>query len=89
MAWDFVRKREELDGRRILPEHFIEQYFAARKVVNQLKEDFDKDIVVTLLLKNLDGSDKVYKANVDKIDNHIPEKYSESDLLEMISGTSA
>ncbi len=86
MAWEFVKAREELDGRRILPEHFIEQYFAARKVVNQLKEDFDKDIVVTLLLKNLDGSDKVYKANVDKIDNHIPEKYSEKDLLELISG---
>ena len=89
MAWDFVKAREALDGRRILPEHFIEQYFAARKVVNQLKEDFSKDIVVTVLLKNLDGSDKVYKANVDKIDNHIPEKYSESDLLEMISGTGA
>lgn len=86
MAWEFVKAREELDGRRILPEHFIEQYFAARKVVNQLKEDFDKDIVVTLLLKNLDGSDKVYKANVEKIDNHIPEKYSEMDLLELISG---
>ena len=85
MAWEFVKAREELDGRRILPEHFIEQYFAARKVVNQLKEDFDKDIVVTLLLKNLDGSDKVYKANVDKIDNHIPEKYSEKDLSELIS----
>jgi predicted ABC-type ATPase len=47
MAWDFVKIREKLDGRRILPEHFIEQYFAARKVVNQLKEDFGKDIVVT------------------------------------------
>ena len=37
----------------------------------------------------LDGSDNVYKANVDKIDNHIPEKYTESDLLEMISATGA
>ena len=64
-----------------LPNHFIEQYFAGRKVVNQLKLEFGRDIVVTVLLKNLDGSDKVYRASVDNIDNHIPEKYSESDLL--------
>ena len=40
---------------------------------------------MTVLLKNLDGSDKVYRASVDNIDNHIPEKYSESDLFELIS----
>lgn len=85
MAWKFVKIREKLEGRRILPEHFIEQYFAARNVVNQLKLDFGRDIVVTVLLKNLDGSDKVYRASVDNIDHHIPEKYSESDLLELIS----
>jgi hypothetical protein len=39
---------------------------------------------VTLLLKNLDGSDKVYKANVDQIDNHISEQYTEDDLVRMI-----
>ncbi len=85
MAWEFVKIREKLEGRRILPNHFVEQYFAARKVVNQLKLEFGRDIVVTVLLKNLDGSDKVYRASVDNIDNHIPEKYSESDLFELIS----
>ena len=84
MAWRFVKAREELEGRRILPEHFIEQYFAARRVVNQLKIDFGKDLQVDLLLKNLDASDKMYKANVDQIDNHIPEKYTEEDLVRMI-----
>lgn len=84
MAWRFVKAREELEGRRILPEHFINQYFSARKVVNQLKKDFGKDIQVDLLLKNLDGSDRIYKANVDQIDNHIPEKYKEEDLVRII-----
>lgn len=84
MAWRFVKDREEMEGRRIPQEHFIEQYFAAREVVNRLKKKFGKDIRVDLLLKNLDGSDKVYKANVDQIDNHIPEKYSKTELVEMI-----
>ena len=84
MAWDFVKTRQRLEGRRILPEHFIEQYFAARKVVNQLKDDFGSDIVLSLLLKNLDGSDKMYKANVDLVDHHVPERFSENDLLKLI-----
>ena len=85
MAWQFVKAREEIEGRRIPSEHFIEQYFAARKVVNQLKRDLEKEIRVDLLLKNLDGSDNFYKANVDQIDNHIPEKYTEDDLVRMIA----
>lgn len=89
LAWEFVKSRELVDGRRILPRHFIEQYFQARKVVNQLKLDFGKEIVVTVLLKNLDGSDKVYKANVDNIDHHIPEKYAENDLLELMLGNAS
>ena len=85
MAWRFVKAREEMEGRRILQEHFIEQYFAAREVVNRLKQEFGKKIRVDLLLKNLDGSDKVYKANIDQIDNHVPEKYEKSDLEKMIN----
>jgi hypothetical protein len=36
----------------------------------------DKEIQVDLILKNRDNSTKVYKANIDKIDNHVPEKYT-------------
>jgi len=79
-AWDFVRAREIVEGRRVLKDRFIEQYFAARNVVNNLKQKFSKAIEVDLLLKNIDGSDKVYKANIDAIDNHIPEKYTKIDL---------
>lgn len=85
MAWKFVKAREEIEGRHIPHEQFIEQYFAARKVVNQLKQELGKDIRVDLLLKNLDASDKLYKANVDQIDNHIPEKYTEKDLARIIA----
>lgn len=88
LAWQFVKAREEVEGRRILPEHFIEQYFAARRVVNQLKKDFGKRIEVDVLFKNLDGSTKVYQANVGQIDNHIPEEYTEEDLKKMIAESS-
>jgi len=80
LAWDFVRAREESEGRRIRPEHFVEQYFAARDVVNQLKVEFGKKIRVDLLIKNIDNSARTYKAGVDQIDYHIPERHTRADL---------
>lgn len=84
LAWEFVKAREAEEGRRINPEHFIDQYFAARDVVNHLKNKFKGDIRVDLLLKNFDNSHRLYKANIDKIDHHIPEKYSRDDIEDML-----
>lgn len=83
-AWQFVQARETAEGRRIQPEDFVRQYFAARDVVNRLKAMFGKDIRVDLLMKNNDGSHQFYRAGVDQIDNHIPEKYSVDDVRHML-----
>ena len=85
LAWDFVTKREQVEGRGIRLEHFIEQYFAARNVVNLLKKDLGSQIKVDLLMKNTDNSHRWYKAGVDQIDNHIPEKYTSVDLEKVLS----
>lgn len=84
LAWEFVQAREAEEGRRILPEDFINQYFAARDVVNRLKRKFGGDIRVDLLLKDIDNSHKLYKANVDQIDYHIPEKFTRTDIEVML-----
>lgn len=83
-AWKFVQAREAAEGRRIQPEDFARQYFAAREVVNSLKAKLGKDISVDLLMKNNDGSHQFYRAGVDQIDNHIPEKYSVGDVRRML-----
>jgi len=80
LAWDFVQKRERVEGRRIRPETFVEQYFGARSVVNQLKQEFGKRIQVDLLMKNLDGSHRLYEKNIERIDKHVPEIYSRDEL---------
>lgn len=84
LAWQFVQAREAAEGRRILKDDFVDQYFAARDVVNQLKQVFGKDIGVDLLLKNNDNSDRMYKAGVDQIDHHIPEKYTRADVVKLL-----
>ncbi len=83
-AWGFVQAREEHEGRRIEPEIFIEQYFAARDVVNRLKAEFGKRVKVDLLLKNIDGGHKTYFANVERVDTHIPEKYDRASLRTLL-----
>ena len=84
-AWNFVLARESQEGRRIMPEHFVSQYFAARDVVNGLKVKFGKDIQIDLLLKNLDGTNRKYFDNVDQVDSHVPEKYTLEDLKKLVS----
>lgn len=83
-AWQFVQAREAAEGRRIQPEDFAIQYFAAREVVNNLKIKFGKAISVDLLMKNNDGTHQFYRAGVDQIDNHIPEKYSVADVRRIL-----
>ena len=84
LAWEFVQARESQEGRRIEPEVFLEQYFAARQVVNRLKAELGPAIKVDLLLKNLDNSNRLYKAGIDRIDNHVPEKYDPGSLRELL-----
>ena len=55
--------------------------------VNRLKAEFDKVIRVDLLMKNNDGSHQFYRAGVDQIDNHIPEKYSVADVRRILGLT--
>ncbi|WP_345891251.1 hypothetical protein [Pseudomonas protegens] len=58
----------------------LDHYFAARDVVNRLKLEFASDVHVDLLLKHIDNSGRLYKAGVDRIDYHIPERYTRADL---------
>jgi hypothetical protein len=80
LAWQFVQAREAEEGRRILPERFIDQYFAARDVVNALKREFGPKIEVDLLLKPNDDTRKLVHIGVDQIDYHVPERFTKAEL---------
>jgi len=49
-AWEFVKARELKDGRHIPRDSFVEEYFNARDVVNQIKKEFP-EIKLYLLVK--------------------------------------
>lgn len=86
LAWQFARAREAEEGRRIEPDTFVAQYFAAQSVVNQLKKEFGRSISVDLILKNHDNSDRIYKDNIDKVDHYVPEKYTAGEFRTLTGG---
>ena len=84
LAWQFVQAREVAEGRRVPPEQFVEQYFSARDVVNEIKREFGGKVRVDLLLKNIDNSTRTFEANVDQIDPYIPEKYGREEIEKIV-----
>ncbi|GAA0370875.1 hypothetical protein GCM10009092_39010 [Bowmanella denitrificans] len=84
LAWQFVQSREQLEGRRIRQDTFIEQFLESQKVIRKLKEDFGSQIKVDLLLKDNDGRTRMYHANIQAVENHVKEKYSRETLCRLI-----
>lgn len=83
-AWKFVRARELKDGRVVPKDSFISQYFKARQNVDMLKQEFGQRIQVDMIVKNIDGTNLAYAANIDRIDRHIPQPYTEDTLREAL-----
>lgn len=83
-AWAFVKAREALEGRRIPPERFIEQFFAAHNVVNELKVKFGTKIKIDVIVKDIDGKDRRYFANVSDLKSAVPIKYSPDQLKQIV-----
>ena len=81
LAWRFVDAREKLEGRRIPPEVFVEQFFKTKEVVNDLKKKFGKQLQVDLLIKNTDCSPKSYEVDIAKIEDHLHDCYTREELL--------
>lgn len=83
-AWEFVQAREEADKRHVPVDEFISQYFRARTVVHELKQRRGSSIQIDLLVKNIDGADRVYHDNIDRIDGYVPEKYDPERLRRLL-----
>ena len=84
-AWRFVQMREKVEGRRIRPHDFAKKFCDSQAVVNKLKADFKDKVTLSLVHKNIDGSTKFYHKSIQRIDDHIPEKYGEAQILSVIT----
>ncbi len=86
LAWGFTQKREQKEGRRVMKDNFIKQYFDANKTVQFIKDTYHDDVEVWLIEKDLSEPPKIisFKVNITKLDRHIKIAYSESELRKKI-----
>lgn len=78
-AWEFVQAREKVEGHRVPPDVFIKQFIDSQLVVNKLKEEFQKQIRVEVLVKDL-TEQKAYHCNVSAVDQYLEHKYNFASL---------
>ncbi len=59
-AWEFTKKREELEKRKVTKETFIKAYFGSQAKVNQVMKEFGKKVVLTLIIKDINNVELIY-----------------------------
>jgi hypothetical protein len=82
VAWDFTKKREKVEGRNIVKEKFIEQYFCSKENVDLAKAEFGKDIEINCVLKNSDNKVEDIQFNVQGVDEYLKIQYKKGNIVE-------
>jgi len=80
-AWDFTKKREALEQRKVTKKVFINAFFKSKINANQAKTDFGPKIELNLIIKDFEKNLEQLELNVDNIDHYMGKVYTE-DLLE-------
>ncbi|WP_037054760.1 zeta toxin family protein [Rheinheimera baltica] len=84
VSWEFVKAREKVEGRRILPETFVEQFFKSQETVNQLKAELGAALWIDVVVKDYNQSIGDWRLNVDSVDDAIFQAYNARALLDAI-----
>lgn len=87
LAWEFVKAREIVEGRRILPHHFVEQFFGCQNVIKAIKEEYGRQVKVDLIIKDSDGQAKRYEANISSLEPYIKPLYTLEEVNEIVRDT--
>ena len=79
VAWEFTKAREFLEGRNIIKEKFIEQFFASRENVDRIKQEFGNKVRINCIIKN-QGNEPEEISQVENIDNFIKKYYNRKSI---------
>ena len=84
VVWDFTQKREQIEGRNIPKEAFVDQLFLARDNVMMIKKEFGHHVILEVVTRNVRTSEYQYWFNVDNIDSYIKMGYSKNELMQKL-----
>lgn len=93
VAWNFTKAREYLEGRNIIKEKFIKQFFDSQENVDKIKKEFGSQVKIHCVLKNERNEVEISRLDILSVDKFLKmqynkgsiKKYSESDLRRLVS----
>lgn len=80
IAWEFTKKREEIEHRNIPKDSFIKAFIDSRKNVNEIKKYFKDKIHLNLIIKNYKNNTEQIESDIDNVDRFINKLYNENEL---------
>lgn len=80
-AWDFTKKRELIESRRVSKEVFINAYLKSQENVNISKKNFIDRIELHLIIKDFEKDLEQIEFNIQSVDPFIKKRY-DRDILE-------
>jgi predicted ABC-type ATPase len=83
-AWEFTKRREKKEGRRVPKDVFINAYFASRENVKAVKKEFGDKILLRVIIKNYTTNTHKTYDNVQDIEAILPKLYNKDELGEML-----
>ncbi|MCK5320065.1 zeta toxin family protein [Candidatus Parcubacteria bacterium] len=86
IAWEFTLKREKIENRKITIDIFVEDFFKARKNVNEVKNIFKEKVNIHLIKKDYNNNIEKYWINIARIDNYIKFVYTQESLYNTLKG---
>lgn len=84
IAWDFTKKREKLEGRKISKKVFIRAFFNARTNVNKIKSIYKDQIKLYLVFKDYSNNAHKFYPRVENIDKYIQDNYTRQSLDKLL-----
>ena len=87
VAWRLTKDREIIEGRNIPISAFVRQFFDSRATVKKLKDAFGEHVAVFLVKKDFEKitEEVILKIpNSEKIDEYLPERYTEETLEKIL-----
>ncbi|MCK5061822.1 zeta toxin family protein [Candidatus Parcubacteria bacterium] len=84
VAWEFTKKREKLEGRRVPRKVFVNAFFDARINVVKIKSIFKNKIKLYLVIKNYSNNVHKFYSKIDRIDKHLKDDYTKAKLNKLL-----
>lgn len=91
-AWNFTKAREHLEGRNIVKEKFIDQYFQSRTNIIRIKDKFKDKVTIHCVLKSIENTVIQQEFSVEDVndffnsyvDRGLIKEYTKQDLLQIL-----